>query len=197
MTRHLHPYIPLLSLLLTFQFSNAQNLGNEWINYNQQYFKLKITQKGVYQISSNDLKSAGFPTNINPEKIQLFRLGQEQALFIKGEEDKIFDETDFIEFYAEENAGELDSLLYNPSTSQPHQYYSLFSDTASYFLTYRLDNQIGKRIKISQKENIQNLKSEPFHVEESLQLFTSSYAQGQPDPLGVGLYSGVLNSNYS
>ena len=197
MTRHLHPYIPLLSLLLTFQFSNAQNLGNEWINYNQQYFKLKITQKGIYQISSNDLKSAGFPTNINPEKIQLFRLGQEQALFIKGEEDKIFDGTDFIEFYAEENAGELDSLLYNPSTSQPHQYYSLFSDTASYFLTYRLDNQIGKRIKISQKENIQNLKSEPFNVEESLQLFTSSYAQGQPDPVGVGLYSGVLNSNYS
>ena len=97
MTRHLHPYIPLLSLLLTFQFSNAQNLGNEWINYNQQYFKLKITQKGIYQISSNDLKSAGFPTNINPGKIQLFRLGQEQALFIKGEEDKIFDETDFIE----------------------------------------------------------------------------------------------------
>ncbi|MEY4540408.1 MAG: hypothetical protein RLZZ306_2165 [Bacteroidota bacterium] len=182
--------------MLIYSCGYGQNLGNEWINYNQQYFKLKITQKGIYQLSFDNLKNAGFPTIINPEKIQLFRLGQEQAIFIKGEDDKKLDESDFIEFYAEENDGSLDSLLYVPTLSQPHQYYSLFSDTATYFLTYRIDNQSGKRIKTSQKPNTQNLKPEPFHLEESLQLFTSSYAQGQPDPVGVGLYSGVLNSNY-
>jgi hypothetical protein len=196
MTQHFRRYIFTTLLLLTLHFTDAQNLGNEWINYNQQYFKLKITQKGIYQLSSNNLKKAGFPTNINPEKIQLFRNGQEQAIFVEGEEDKRLDETDFIEFYAEGNDGKLDSLLYAPTISQPHQYYSLFSDTASYFLTYRVDNQLGKRIKISQKNNTGNLKLEPFHLEESLQLFTSSYAQGQPEPVGVGLYSGVLNSNY-
>ena len=196
MTQYFRKYILLLSSVLIVQFSNAQTLGNEWINYNQQYFKLKITQKGVYQISFTDLKTSGFPTNINPEKIQLFRLGVEQAIFVKGQEDKKIDETDFIEFYAEGNDGKLDSLLYVPTLSQPHQYYSLFSDTASYFLTYRVDNQLGKRIKIFQKPNTQNLKPELFHVEENLQLFTSSYAQGQPEPVGIGLYSGVLNSNY-
>ena len=196
MTPHFRPYISLIIFLLTSQFAHAQHLGNEWVNYNQPYFKLKITEKGIYQLSFSDLKKAGFPTNINPEKIQLFRLGQEQAIFIKGEEDKQFNETDFIEFYAEGNDGKLDSLLYAPTLSQPHQYYSLFSDTASYFLTYRIDNQIGKRMKISQKTNTQNLKTELFHSEESLQLFTSSYAQGQPEPVGVGLYSGVMNSNY-
>ena len=191
------PYILLLFSLLTYQLTYAQNLGNEWINYNQQYFKLKITQKGIYQLSFTDLKMAGFPININPEKIQLFRLGQEQAIFIKGQENKKLDETDFLEFYAEGNDGKLDSLLYIPTQSQPHQYYSLFSDTASYFLTYHIDNQLGKRIKNFQKTNTQNLKPEPFHLEENLQLFTSSYAQGQPNPVGVDLYSGVLNSNYS
>jgi Peptidase family C25/FlgD Ig-like domain len=196
MPKHFRTYISLLSSLLIYNLAQAQNLGNEWINYNQQYFKFKITQKGIYQISFTDLKTAGFPTNINPEKIQLFRRGQEQAIFVKGEEDKRFDETDLIEFYAEGNDGKLDSLLYSPTLSQPHQYYSLYSDTASYFLTYRLDNQIGKRIKISQKSNSQNLKPEPFHVEETLQLFTSSYAEGQPDPIGVGSHAGVLNSNY-
>ena len=196
MTSRFRPYILLLFSILSSHFIHAQNLGNEWINYNQQYFKLKITQQGIYQLSFTDLKTAGFPTNINPEKIQLFRLGKEQAIFIKGEEDKRLDETDFIEFYAEGNDGKLDSLLYVPTLSQPHQYYSLFSDTASYFLTYHLDNQIGKRMKFSQKANAQNLKPEPFHLQESLQLFTSSYAQGQPEPVGVGLYSGVLNSNY-
>ena len=196
MTPRIRPYISLFFLLLTFQFTHAQNLGNEWINYNQVYFKLKITEKGIYQLSFNDLKRAGFPTNINPEKVQLIKLGQEQAIFIKGEEDKQLNESDFIEFYAEGNDGKLDSLLYAPTLSQPHQYYSLFSDTASYFLTYHIDNQVGKRMKISQKSNTQNLKPEPFHLEESLQLFTSYYAQGQPEPVGVGLYSGVLNSNY-
>jgi Peptidase family C25/FlgD Ig-like domain/CARDB len=196
MPKHFRTYIFLIFSLFVSNISKAQNLGNEWINYNQQYFKLKITQKGVYQMSFTDLKTAGFPTNINPEKIQLFRRGQEQSIFIKGEEDKKLDETDLIEFYAEGNDGALDSLLYSPTLSQPHKYYSLYSDTASYFLTYRLDNQLGKRIKISQKSNSQNLKPEPFNVEETLQLFTSSYAEGQPDPIGVGSHAGVLNSNY-
>ena len=196
MTPHFRPYIFLIISLLTYQYANAQNLGNEWINYNQQYFKLKITQKGIYQLLFTDLKIAGFPTNINPEKIQLFRNGHEQSIFVKGEEDKRLDETDFLEFYAEGNDGKFDSLLYIPTLSQPHQYYSLFSDTASYFLTYHVDSQVGKRMKFSRKINSEHLKSEPFHLEESMQLFTSSYAQGQPEPVGVGLYSGVLNSNY-
>ncbi len=196
MTTRSRVSVLLLCFLLPCSFAQAQTFGNEWINYHQQYFKFKITQKGIYQISFNDLKTAGFPANINPEKIQLFRLGQEQAIFIKGGEDKIFNETDFIEFYAEGNDGKLDSLLYTPTQAQPHQYYSLYSDTASYFITYLTDNQIGKRIKISQKENTQNLKPELFHWEENLQLFTSSYAAGQPNPIGVALYSGVLNSNY-
>ena len=189
-------YILLLFSLFTCKSIQAQAFGNEWINYNQQYFKLKITQKGIYQLSFENLKTAGFPTNINPDKIQLFRRGQEQAIFIKGGEDKILNETDFIEFYAEENDGKLDSFLYTPTLSQPHQYYSLYSDTASYFLTYLIDNQLVKRMKVTENKNILNLKPEPFHLEETLQLFTSSYAEGQPEPIGVNLHSGVLNSNY-
>jgi len=196
MTTHSRVSIFLFCFLLPYSFAQAQTSGNEWIKYNQEYFKFKITQKGIYQISFNDLKPAGFPANINPEKIQLFRLGQEQAIFIKGGEDKIFNETDFIEFYAEGNDGKMDSLLYSPTQAQPHQYFSLYSDTASYFITYLTDNQKGKRILISQKENTRNLKPELFHWEENLQLFTSSYAAGQPNPMGMALYSGVLNSNY-
>jgi len=189
-------YLLIIYLSLPSSFAKAQTFGNEWINYNQQYFKFKITQKGIYQISFDELKTAGFPPNINPEKIQLFRRGQEQAIFVKSQEDKIFNESDFIEFYAEGNEGKVDSLLYSPTSAQPHQYYSLFSDSASYFITYLTNNQLGKRMKISRKENIQNLQPEPFHWEENLQLFTSSYAEGQPNPIGVALNTGVLTSNY-
>ncbi|PWK28125.1 hypothetical protein LV89_00903 [Arcicella aurantiaca] len=177
--------------------TNAQNIGNEWINYKQSYFKIKITQKGIYQIDYEELKSSGFPINVNPQKIQLFRNGYEQAIFIKGEDDQQFNNGDFIEFYAEGNDGSLDSLLYAPAKSQPHQYYSLYTDTASYFLTYSTDNQVGKRMKALQKTNERNLKLETFHLEESLQLFTLSYSEGQPEPIGTTLNSGILNSNYS
>ena len=188
----------LIVLLLFFSISShAQDLGNEWINYDQTYFKIKIAQKGIYQLSFQELKSAGFPTNINPQKIQLFRSGQEQAIYVKGEEDKIFNESDFIEFYGEGNDGTLDSLLYQPTSSQPHHYYSLYSDTASYFLTYRTDNQATKRIKTLSKTNTKNLQAESFHWAESLQLFTSTYNIGQPEPIGIAQNNGVLNSNYS
>ena len=197
MSKHFRPYL-LFTLFFISSFpTNAQDLGNEWINYNQTYFKIKITQKGIYQLSFQELKSAGFPTNIDPEKIQLFRSGREQAIYIKGEKDKVLNESDFIEFYAEGNDGSLDSLLYQPTSSQPHQYYSLYSDTASYFLTYRIDNQATKCIKILSKTNTQNLPAESFHWEESLQLFTSSYNIGQPEPIGISQNNGVLNSNYS
>ena len=197
MVKKNRPYFLFTLFLFISSSSHAQNLGNEWINYDQTYFKIKITQKGIYQLSFQELKSTGFPTNINPQKIQLFRSGREQAIYVKGEEDKIFNESDFIEFYAEGNNGALDSLLYQPNSSQPHQYYSLYSDTASYFLTYRIDNQTTKRIKFLSKTNTQNLQAEPFHWEESLQLFNSSYNIGQPEPIGIAQNNGVLNSNYS
>jgi hypothetical protein len=191
------PYLLFLLFFLVNIPAHAQQLGNEWINYNQTYFKIKITQKGIYQLSFQELKSAGFPMSINPQKIQLFRNGQEQAIYVKGEDDKTFNESDFIEFYAEGNDGSLDSLLYSPISSQPHQYYSLYSDTASYFLTYRFDNQTTKRIKLLSKANTENLKEEPFHLEESLQVFSSTYNVGQPLTIGTTQNSGVLNSNYS
>ena len=191
------PYVLITLLLFISSCSYAQNLGNEWLNYNQIYFKIKITQKGIYQLSFQELKSAGFPISINPEKIQLLRSGKEQAIYVKGEEDKILNESDFIEFYAEGNDGSLDSLLYQPTASQPHQYYSLYSDTASYFLTYIIDSQVAKRTKILSQINAQNLQAEPFHWEEALQVFTSSYNIGQPEPIGTSQNNGILNSNYS
>lgn len=197
MTQKSHSYLLITLLFLVSIYSQAQDLGNEWINYDQTYFKIKIAQKGIHQLSFNELKASGFPTSINPQKIQLFRSGKQQAIYVKGEEDKVLNESDFIEFYAEGNDGCLDSLLYSPTLSQPHQYYSLYSDTASYFLTYLLDNRLTKRIKTFSKTNTQSLKEELFHLEESLQLFTSTYNIGQPEPIGASQNSGVLNSNYS
>lgn len=187
----------ILLLHLLHSDISAQVIGNEWINPKQQYFKLKITQKGIHQISFEALQKVGFPENIHPEKIQIFRHGKEVAISVHHNNPTVFQANYFIAFYAENNDGSLDSLLYQPKNAQPHSYYNLFSDTASYFITYCIDNQKNKRISIQEKSPFKNLTSEEFHLEEDLQVFTSSFSEGQPEPVGTSLSAGILNSNYS
>ena len=109
------------AIIATFFFfivalsTNAQRYGNEWINFQQTYFKIPVAQKGLYRISTNELRQAGVPVStLNPTSIQLFFRGKEQAIFIQGETDNRLDESDYLEFYGEGNDGTQDSLLYLP-----------------------------------------------------------------------------------
>ena len=40
---------------------SRQNFGNEWIDYNQEYYKISIIQDGIYRLTYDDLNNAGFP----------------------------------------------------------------------------------------------------------------------------------------
>ena len=66
--------------------------GNEWINPGQTYYKIKVGSNGIYQVNYAALSDAGIPVNtINPKNIQLFRNGEEQHIFVAGEDDNSFD----------------------------------------------------------------------------------------------------------
>lgn len=172
----------------------AQPFGNEWIRPGQSYLKIRIAQNGVYRLSTTDLLQAGLPATLDPAAIQLFRRGVEQAIWIQGEADRRLDPADYLEFWGEANDGQLDSLLYQPSRAQPHPYYSAFTDTASYFLTWRLDGQRGKRMATYQEANTSNLAPEPYHWAEELRLAHVGYYHGLVYP--QGLNNGTLFSHY-
>lgn len=158
----------LLISLLSCMATRAQ-YGNEWINYGQTYFRVPVTQKGLYRLTFNDLRKAGFPlNNTDATALQLFFRGQEQAIFVAGEADKRLDEGDFIEFYGEGNDGTQDSLLYVPNAAQPHKIYNLYTDTTAYFLTWRLDGRAGKRMGFYQESNTTNLVPEAYQLENLL-----------------------------
>jgi len=149
-------YFSLACILLPFLvFSQA----NSWIVYSQKYCKIKVAKDGVYRIDSATLATAVASTGyslsaIDPRNFQLFFHGKEQYIYIKGQNDGVFNGPksggDYIEFYGQHNTGALisdaasDSLLYAGITAYPdsaisavpNPYYSMFNDTSTYYLTW-------------------------------------------------------------
>ena len=95
---------------------NAQS-GNEWIDFSQSYFKIPVGKDGIYKLDYSSLQAAGFPVgSVDPQRIQLFHRGVQQAIYIEGESDGQFNNADFIEFYGRRNDGTLDADLYKPAS---------------------------------------------------------------------------------
>lgn len=166
-----------LIFTLAFCFESFAQSGNEWINFNQSYYKVTVAKEGIYKLTYSDLQSAGFPlSSTDPTRIQLFHRGAEQSIYIEGEGDAQFNTADFIEFYGQKNDGTMDTELYKPVSAQPHTLYNLFSDSTSYFLT--IGATPGKRMAFFYEANSGGIPAETSHLDEKLLLLTSQYATG-------------------
>ena len=100
----------------------------------QQYYKVKIVRDGLYKLSYQYLTQAGI-AGVAPSQLQIWRRGRELARYVGGNA-AVLDPTTFLEFYALRNDGRLDAELYKDPSVQPHQFYSFYTDTASYFITW-------------------------------------------------------------
>lgn len=168
-------FFTFFSLFLGLQ-AYAQ-YGNEWIKFNQPYYKIPVAKNGMYRLTYTDLQNAGFPVNtVNPLRIQIFHRGVEQHIRVAGELDGVFNPADYIEFYGEKNTGVSDTALYLSGT-QPHPYYNLYSDTSAYFLTVNSIALTGARMDFFSEVNF-GLPAEPYHTDEKLMLITNQYSTG-------------------
>lgn len=153
-------------------------VGNEWINFSQSYYKIPTAKDGIYKLTYTDLQAAGFPVgSVDPRRMQLFHRGVEQAMFVQGQADAVLNPTDYLEFFGQRNNGTRDAKLYKPSTLQPHAYYNIYSDTSAYFLTWNLTTQ-GKRMASFSEVNVSNILKEISHNQEKLSVFTDQYSGG-------------------
>ncbi|MCF0057629.1 C25 family cysteine peptidase [Dyadobacter sp. CY356] len=181
-------------VLLTTQVSAQNKYANEWINTSQTYLRIPVVQTGIYKISASELRQAGFPVDSFPvTSLQLFRRGQEIAIEVNNNEERLNQEGS-LTFFGESNDGALDSSLYVNPKAMPHAYYSLYSDTASYFLTYNKNNIPGKRIAVS--ENKVSAEFTDYHLKEVLQLNTTDYPAGNLYPMGSNYESGTALTTY-
>lgn len=170
--------------LLLFVFIGATQAqaqyGFEWININQQYYKFKIGQEGIYRIDHNSLSNAGIPVGtINPKNFQLFKNGVEVPIYIEGEGDNTFDGGDFIEFHGTRNDGALDNVMYRTTGEQAHKHQSLANDTAIYFLTWNSSTS-NARLSGYQNTNFSGKTADEWIWYKSAQWFKDEYYDGSP-----------------
>ncbi|MEQ9402982.1 MAG: C25 family cysteine peptidase [Cyclobacteriaceae bacterium] len=171
--RNKSKYLILFAFLLSYK-STAQ-FGNEWIDFSQSWFKVKVVREDFYRITSAELSAAGFPVSaVAANKIQLFRRGEEIAINVNANGDGT---VNYLEFYGQGNDGTGDSQLYDIG-DQPHTFYNLFSDTAVYFLTYKLGVGNGKRMGFSSDSDASGITAEAFHLKDTIQVYFSDYAPG-------------------
>ncbi len=138
----------LLGICLLISISNlfSQNFRNEWIDYNKTYYKFKVggfgadpvnvggpIKKGLVRIPQSALVAAGLGST-PAQHFQIFRNGVEVTLFTSVPTG-ILGASDYIEFFGECNDGKLDKDLYRDPNFQLSDYWSLQTDTASYFIT--------------------------------------------------------------
>ena len=75
--------------LFLFSFASAQMwngldslYGNEWIEYDQSYFKIMVSEDGLYRVGFQTLVDQGIPMNtIQGNQLRLFHMGEEQIIF--------------------------------------------------------------------------------------------------------------------
>ncbi|MBK7429103.1 MAG: hypothetical protein IPI60_19805 [Saprospiraceae bacterium] len=158
--------------------------GNEWIQYDQRYFKLKVAEEAIYKISVAELRVAGFPVEETEGRLlQLYSRGVQVPIYVNTE--GALSDTDYFLFYGVPNRSELDSFLYaNGESDMLNPGYSLVNDTASYFLSW---SEIpGLRYELVQND-LQNLPApELYFMDELVYRETVSYIKR---PNGAGSLS--------
>ena len=88
--------IILFVLFLAFHFNFfSQGFGNEWINFNQQYFHFPISNSGIhrieYNVLNNYLSNLGIDiSNIPHDQFQIFGREKEVSILIKDQNNNGF-----------------------------------------------------------------------------------------------------------
>jgi hypothetical protein len=123
-----------LVFLPTFVF--GQNFN--WISPNRTYLKLYIADDGMYRLKKSDFTSAGVTTSFDPRTAKLYYLGNQIPMHFQGEQDGVFNDNDFIDFFAKRNYGGLtyfrepnNTVLYTTD-----EYYNQYSDTNVYWIDW-------------------------------------------------------------
>lgn len=185
-------HILIIILFFSGWSATAQPYQNSWIKYGRPYYKFSVIEEGVYRIPQSVLQSAGLG-NTPAEQFQLWRNGEEQPIYISKQTGTL-GPGDFIEFYGVLNDGKPDNKLYRKPDFQLSDYYSLISDTSSYFLT--VNSAGGNKQYIDAGNDVASnvLPAEKYFMNKRGMYFNTTQNLGYAIPVGgVYLYSAAYD----
>lgn len=157
-----------------------------WYTYDQDYYKIKTAEDGIYRISGQSLANSGLNlSTVNPAAIQVFHRGQEVAIHVAGQENGQFDPEDYILFYGLRNDATMDSVLYRKIGQVPNPQYNTFTDTTAFFLTVS-PGVNGKRMA-TRPSPAASLPVSSSVGSEQIRIFSDQYSLGISYTLGFRL----------
>lgn len=174
----------LFLLMTTTPAAWSQQFRNEWIDYNKTYYRFPVipavsmpTSTGLPPASNHDnladynmlhripyatLQAAGLG-NVPVEHLQFWRNGEEVAVFTSPATG-VMDNNGFIEFWGEHNDGKPDKDLYRQGQFQTNSRWSLFSDTAFYYITVNTNGPNKRIIPAANNALSSNLVPDSFFM---------------------------------
>ncbi|MDP4174585.1 MAG: C25 family cysteine peptidase [Bacteroidota bacterium] len=122
--------------LITKNSLQANKTTGNWIDFGKTYLKLAVAEDGIYRLKKSDLSQYGINTSgIDPSTFKLFCKGKEYPIYVFGEQDRSFDDSDYIEFAGRKNWGD----NYRQTSRQGEtykEYLNRYSDTTIYWLAW-------------------------------------------------------------
>lgn len=193
----------LLALVIVFFVAKtiySQPFRNEWIDYSKTYYKFKLgpfgfdevgapIPGGVVRITQATLVSAGLGS-VPAEQFQLWHDGKQIAIYVS-KNSGILSSSDFIEFWGEIANGKDDEALYQDSSYQLSQRWSLETDSSTYFLTV---NSVGTNKRVKEVINNTNTTLKP---EQNFMYTVGRYFRyGINEGYGIALEKTLYSSSY-
>lgn len=160
--------------------------GNEWINHSLPYWSMPVATEGVYQLTFEQLLTAGVVTGeTTSDEVKLYHRGLQQHIWVEDGGDGAFGPGDQLTFYGRPNDGWLDSGIYHNSDNQLHPNYSLFNDTAHYYIT--VHPGIPSRTAFQSSESLPDLSALPYGLQTLERGYQDTYLIGRQDQYGISL----------
>ncbi len=132
-----NPRSIILGIMFLLYSNLALTQNYNWITPNSAYLKMYVTSDGMYRIDKNDFVNAGINvTTIDPKTVKLYYKGNQIPIYFFGEENSVFDDNDYFDFYGMRNYGGLTNAydISNNVIYTTDEYLNLYSDTSAYFV---------------------------------------------------------------